>query len=229
MTDELVEKCLLTNEEWRKAWSEGRYYGAGDIGSTQNILKSQLTKAIPIIRQEVAKEIGELIDEYIGHGEYSVEIEGGKCRCVSADLEQVWGNIKAELKAPLWTGGESAMTEQEEAMKKYEESRIADAKEAGLAFAELERAMCNSQEQTDKDKRELVDAILNHDSLMCADPTAIGLDDCGYEAGSPQCHDCQLDQILSLFSIPELKGESEDAAADRTIDRLIHDNPGPSL
>jgi len=58
--DELVEKCKLTDEEWRKAWGEGRYYGAGDIGSTQNILKAQILKAIPFISEEIKRELEEL-------------------------------------------------------------------------------------------------------------------------------------------------------------------------
>ena len=51
--------------------------------------------------------------------------------------------------------------------------------------------------------REQIDNILSHDSLMCSNPTAVGLDDCGYESGSPHCHDCQIKQFEALIQ-PEI-------------------------
>ena len=43
---EVREGIKLTDEEWRKAWREGRYNGGGDIGSNQAILKAQIAKAL---------------------------------------------------------------------------------------------------------------------------------------------------------------------------------------
>ncbi|KKN72922.1 hypothetical protein LCGC14_0406260 [marine sediment metagenome] len=59
MTDKLVEKCLLTPEEMKEAWLKAcRENTTLDmLNYPQVITKDQLIKAIPIIAEEIKREL----------------------------------------------------------------------------------------------------------------------------------------------------------------------------
>ena len=50
------------------------------------------------------------------------------------------------------------------------------------------------------DIKEKIGDILDFETDLCLDPTAVGKDDCGYETDSPACRNCQLDQIMPLIN-----------------------------
>jgi len=79
---EVRREAKLTDEEWRKAWREGRYNGGGDIGSNQAILKDQITKIlsdprIAIIDPEQAVSLTTINNAPVGLDEVSQVIAQG--------------------------------------------------------------------------------------------------------------------------------------------------------
>jgi len=67
MKDELMKKCLLTDEERKPHWEwvdDGDGYNQGDDWNIKTLLDAQLTKAIPIIAEEIRNGLRQHWTEY---------------------------------------------------------------------------------------------------------------------------------------------------------------------
>lgn len=90
------DEVRLSDEEWRKAWWEGRCNGGGNVGSNQAILKAQTNKAKLYYEKQNQDMIREIFNKI---EEYKVDID---CDCqttIQGDIlifEEDWQFLKTK-------------------------------------------------------------------------------------------------------------------------------------